>query len=408
MARSSTIATLTVENKLADPSLWHQPGGEVHLGCEHCVERDLCGGLRVGASIHNCMTLCCGQPDACKRYVCPMNPSRYAELVNEVGGFELRPYKGRGAHVVALPTYAPCILDAGNLAGPLHIPTVALSLYSVIDHRTGLAKYSSREEMLTAFKLYPHARVILAATGEDKRVENFWHVLRPKKTAESLKLLRPALVATPNFSMHADTVRHDNLLSMKRIAACFEDFASAGLPVALHPNGRTDTDFARWTSYLNESPGISTLAYEMGTMGRSASRRSWHAEQLIVLAKNVRRPLTLVVRGGTKHLSDLARVYHHVVLLDTTAHMKAKKRQAASIVNGTIAWMPSPTKRGESIDGILLRNIRATQRGIHRLLPRQVIPLDASVHSPTSPIEKDQSTSSRLWTNAHSAGELFT
>lgn len=367
MTQQTTITHLTVRGKLAEPTLWHQTGEEVKLGCTTCPELRWCGGLSIQASVFNCMDFCCGKPKTCRRYVCP-NQRRFSALVNEVGGFALPAYRQHVAQMIALPDYVPCILDAGDLTGPLPLPAVAISLYSVIDHRTGLSRFASRQEMLQRFKIHPDARVILTATGKDRRVENFWHVLRAKKTAESLRRLRPALIATPNFSMHADTVRHDNLLSMARITACFEEFAAARLPVAVHVNGRMPHDFLRWIEYLNSSPGIYAVSYEMGTMGRSAPRRAWHAEQLIALARGVDRPLTLLIRAGSSHLQELSAAFNRVIALDTSAHMKAKKRQSATRIAARVKWMSAHTAPGEAIDDLLLHNIRICRRATRELL----------------------------------------
>jgi len=367
---STTPVSLTIRRKLAEPFLWHQPGREIQLGCAACVDRDECGGLSTRAPIHNCLDLCCGKPESCRRYACPLNPERYNALVNEVGGLKLRPFRGRIASIPSLPDYIPCLLDSGSLHGPLHIPTVAVSLHSVIDRRTGLAKFSSREKLLARFKVYGDARLVLTGVGEDRYVEAFWAALLPKQTAISLKRLRPALITAPNFSLHADTVRHDNLVSMARIAACVEEFAVAGLPVAPHINARTPHDYERWAKYLVNSVDIGTIAFEMGTMGRSASRRAWHAAQIVGLARMVKRPLTLVVRGGTAHLSDLGSAFHRVMLLDTTPHMKAKMRQSASYSHGSMSWALAPTAAGEPVDEILLHNIRSCQRAFRATQPR--------------------------------------
>ncbi len=358
--------------KLADPSLWHQPGTEIGLGCVNCPELRFCGGLSIRAPVFDCMALCCGHPITCERYACP-NQSRYSNLVNEVDSLALRPYQHPVLPMRPLPEYVPCILDSSGLAGPLRLPAVAISLYSVIDLHTGLAKFASREQLLQQFGIDSRARLVLAATGKDNAVERFWHALRPKSTAESLQRLRPALIATPNFSMHCDTVRHDNLVSMKRISYCFEAFAGAGLPVALHVNGRTPYDFSRWTEYLVASPHIGVVSYELGTIGRSSTRRAWHVDQLVHMAENVGRPLTLALRGGWPHLLELSAAFDRVILMDTTAHMKAKKRQRGRRIGECLEWLPAPTAPNEPLDALVLHNIRVS-RAVRRASQRNVGP----------------------------------
>lgn len=367
MNQPQETTALTVRGKLTDPSLWHQSGQEMKLGCTMCPELRRCGGLSIAAPAFNCMDLCCGNPKGCRRYVCP-NQRRYSTLVNEAGGLDLRPYKGRVVPMLAIPDYVPCILDIGDLAGPLPLPVVAVSLYALIDSKTGLPRYDSRQDLLARFRIDPDARIVITATGKDRNVERFWHVFRAKKTAEALRRLRPALIATPNFSMHADTVRHDNLVSMSRIVSCFEEFAAAGLPTAVHVNGRAPHDFHRWIDYLNTSPSIYAVSYEMGTIGRSAPRRAWHAEQLAALARAVPRPLTLLLRGGFKHLPELSGAFSRIIVLDSSANMKAKMRRSAHRVTGRLCWSPCPTPEGQAIDELLMHNVRVCRRAARDLV----------------------------------------
>lgn len=380
MKQSNRTTPLTVLRKLADPSLWHQPGQEVKLGCTTCPELRLCGGLSIPAPAYDCMELCCGDPKSCRRYVCP-NQRRYSKLVNEAGGLDLRPYKGRVAPMLSIPDYVPCVLDIGDLAGPLQLGVVAVSLYDILDNRTGLPRYYSREELLSRFRIETSARVVITASGKDRNVERFWHVFRSKKTAEALRRLRPALIATPNFSMHTRTVRHDNLVSMSRIVSCFEEFAAAGLPTAVHVNSRAHHDFSRWIDYLNASPSIYAVSYEMGTMGRSARRRAWHAQKLVMLAHSVHRPLTLLLRGGSHHIPELQGAFARVIALDTSANIKAKMRQSARRIAGQLTWSPNPTPVGQPIDELFLHNIRVCGRSVrHSLRNLAVEPISDAMH----------------------------
>lgn len=368
MAGAAKATALTVDRKLADPDLWYQDGREVSLGCVDCPEEPWCGGLSTEAGLFNCMELCCGKPDVCERYACPRQ-DRYSALVNEVGGFDLTPYRQPVATPPTLPSYIPFMQDWYVLRGPIAAPAVAVSLFDLLDIKTGLAKFGSKREVLQRFKINPAAKLVITSTDKDRLVENVWWAMRPKDTAESIRRLHPAIVTTPNFSMHINAPRHDNLVSMARIAACFEEFAAAGLPVALHVNARTTTDFARWTEYLMGSHGIGLISYEMGTIGGSNKRRAWHAARLVELARAVPRPLTLLIRGGTAHLGELGEAFHRVIVSDTNPHMKAKKRQRASMEDGRVVWRTHHTAPGETIDALLIENVAVCRRAVRSALP---------------------------------------
>lgn len=116
------------------------------------------------------------------------------------------------------------------------------------------------------------------------------------------------------------------------------------------------------------SPQINAVAYEMGTIGRSAPRRAWHAQQLVALARNVHRSLTLVIRAGWSHLAELSSAFERVIMLDTTAHMKAKMRQSAVRTGCRLTWKSTPTAAGEAIDQLLRHNIRDSRRATRELL----------------------------------------
>jgi len=342
--------------------LCHNNQNSISLGCWRCPELGVCGGLAIKAPAFSCMAFCCNMPSTCTKFACPLQ-DRYSALVNEVSGFELTPYVGRVRSMSGLPEYVPCVLDRGGLAGPLPLRAVAISLYSIIDMKSGLSRFQTKEELLAHFRIESRSELILTASGHDRQVEGFWSAFKPKKTASSIARLQPSIISTPNFSMHVNAVRHDNLLSMARIRDCFASFAAAGLPVALHPNGRTDHDFKRWAIYIANSPGIHSITYEFATIGNS--RSGWHVDRLKELGKAANRPITLLLRGGFKHLQALSSSFTRIICVDTTPLMKAKNRQVGSYAGQLVSWTSSPTSAGEPIDEIFLHNIRAQSAALH-------------------------------------------
>lgn len=167
------------------------------------------------------------------------------------------------------------------------------------------------------------------------------------------------MVTTPNYSLFSNAPRWDDLHSMKRIALVHAEFQQAGLLSALHVNGRTKADFGRWGDLIAERPEITHIAYEFTTGAGRAERRNLHTRWLRGLAEHIGRPLTLVVRGGHELVPELAEAFAQVVILDTSAFMKAMKRQrAARRGNVGIEWLASPTGVDEPLDEIFEHNVQ--------------------------------------------------
>jgi hypothetical protein len=176
-----------------------------------------------------------------------------------------------------------------------------------------------------------------------------------------------SFTTTPNYSLFTDVPRWDDLHAMKRIALVQQEFQSEGLPAGLHVNGRTDTDFRRWTEYLVAHPEISHLAYELTTGTGWTGRQELHARWLCDLAAGVGRPLNLVLRGGIEVAGRLARSFAQVTVLDTTSFFKTMMRQRA-LLNGHLDWLPAPTDAGAPVDELLAENLSVIQSWIGKAL----------------------------------------
>ncbi len=134
---------------------------------------------------------------------------------------------------------------------------------------------------------------------------------------------------------------------------------SAGLAAALHVNARATQDWRRWRDFVVERPEVTTLAFEFATGAGKTPRLYWHADQLCRLADEVRRPLTLIVRGGKTVLTQLRRSYAEVSFLDATPFFKAVHRQMAYTgKNGKLTWRPMAGTGREAVSEILEYNFQ--------------------------------------------------
>ena len=165
-------------------------------------------------------------------------------------------------------------------------------------------------------------------------------------------------MTTPNYSVLTDVPRTDNLHAMKRILLAWTEMAAAGLPAALHVNGRTLHDFVRWGDLIAERPEIEILAFEFATGCGRGERIDWHVAQLCALAARVGRPLALVIRGGGRKLSELRRHFAHVSLIETEAFSRTIRRRRAYLTeSGRLKWAKFPTPKGAPLDDLLAHNV---------------------------------------------------
>lgn len=360
LIRVQSTSSDPLRNIRRERKLWHDEERNMpSLGCWSCPERPLCGGLQTRAGLFDCLSLCCGQPDNCDK-VCRNHPD-YADRVREVSTFALDTISR--SNIVSsppLPSVIPVIFHGHRRETPVQTAAVALSLYQMFNRRDGSLRFATHEALCAAFKIATGTPIVLTGTDRDPPLERWWS-LGERRRREIIRSARAAgviLSTTPNYSLFIDVPRWDDLHAIKRIGLVHYEFLSEGMPVALHINGRTDTDFRRWTEFVQARPEITHLAYEFTTGTGWAGRREQHAAWLAELAMQIGRPIDLVVRGGTEVLPALASVFSRVTVLDTTSFMMTMMRQRA-VPSGNFRMVsePAPTTKGEPLDGLLASNI---------------------------------------------------
>lgn len=356
-------------NPRRERRLWHDDSLRIgSLGCVRCPERAFCGGLEIKEPIFDCLDFCCQKPDRCDK-VCRNHPD-YAGHVREVSGLGLDNVPCSSAlPVFRLPRVVPMIFHGSSRLLALASDFVALPLAGMFNRRDGSPRHLFRESLCSAYGISTDSSIILSGTDVDAPLERWWGFGEPRRRELIRTLIRLGVTftTTPNYSLFIDVPRWDDLHSMKRIALVQQEFQSEGLPAALHVNGRTDTDFRRWTEYLVAHPEITHLAYEFTTGTGWAGRQELHATWLCELAANVGRPLNLVLRGGIEVAGKLARSFAHITVLDTTSFFKTMMRKRASL-NGRLDWHPAPTDAGAPVDNLLAENLSVVQSWIGKAL----------------------------------------
>lgn len=342
-------------------SLWHQSYLTSMLGCTTCRLAHVCGGLSVSAPHFSCHQMCTCAPDARCNFVCPSRVQSYVRYVREVGGFELHSIpRSDPVPISDLPQFVPMLYGRACRTTPLKARCVAVPLAALFSRRTGLMKYPSREALASAFLIDESCRLIISGVDVDQSLERYWQLARAANIVAGLAVLKPDLVTVPNFSLFVNAPREDNLHNMKRIALCWHEMASAGLPSALHVNARTDRDWERWAEFLACRPEIGAISFEFATGSRFPARGSWHADQLCRLSQRVGRELQLVLRGS-RYIDSLRGSYQRVTLIDTSVYVKSMRRQMLVRTDqGACRWERGWSLIGEPLDRIVDSNLEAS------------------------------------------------
>jgi hypothetical protein len=352
------------DNNRSNRGLAHRTELTMALGCTVCSDRELCGGLKTSDGLYDCSDLClCNSEEkkAACQFVCPSKSQEYTRRLHEVNSFDLSTV-GNVAPVPVphWPGIVPWIDGRGCLAGPLPLTEVAIPLRRLFHAGTGRAIDPDRNALAARFAIQVDTKLLVTGVSYEQPIEDFWSAARGSTFLSELAALRPGLVTTPNFSLFNDTPRDDNMYNMKRIAICWRELASYGIPTSLHLNARTDRDWERWTEFLVVHPEIASVAFEFGTGAAPLLRGRWYVRQLGKLADAVRRPLQLVVRGGRHFLMNLRSHFADVVLIATDPLMKARKRRRLTIrPNGQPTWQKVPYRKGEKLDKLFLKNVTA-------------------------------------------------
>lgn len=311
------------------------------FGCSVCADRNVCGGLHVASAAFDCLGYCCGGQDDCDS-VCPRNVAGFVARTREIAGFGLDNVGRAPRHSrPELPRLVPMVFHGSGRERRFAPPAVALKLYGLFDRSTGEVRFRDRAALARAFCIAPTTRLIVSGVEIDRPLERWWSLgydVR-QRILDCLVRYGVEAVTSPNYSLFSNTPRWDDLHSMKRIAICWQEMAAAGLRAALHVNARTTYDWRRWRDFIGERSEVNTIAFEFAVCGNDPGRRLWYAEQLARLADEVRRPLTLISRGGLNMLSVLKEGFTDVTFIDTTPFHKAVKRQLARPgPNGEVRW----------------------------------------------------------------------
>jgi hypothetical protein len=354
-----------MKNDIAQ-KLHHSPDLAVSLGCIHCPERELCGGLQVSGDHYDCLAFCtCSDPSSCE-LACPNNLEVYIARHQEVRGFSFEniPH-GPVLTFPQLPASVPIIYHGSKRHRPVKTDAVAVPLSYLFNRKTGALRFRSREDIADQFGFEHTAKLVILGVDQDDRIEDYWALRQAARTPERLAALRPDLITVPNFSLPLDVIRYDNLHNMKRIAICWSELMLVGIPTALHVNARTDRDWERWIEFIAQRREVGAVSFEFATGPARPKWGEWYASKLIELASAVPRRMHLITRGGYPYLPMLRNAFSKVVFIDSTSFMKTMKRKKLVLEPGKQPrWIDAKTGPREPLDNLLQINLENSKQVI--------------------------------------------
>lgn len=348
-----------------------RPHGRVASDCDKCLHFADCGGIEPELNLFNtdCVRAnCCrpwgpgteaGAPD-CDN-VCPNNP-KYLELLREVDGLSFHDLPVIPQSAVDLPRYVPLIYRRYASKVTVNWPVVALDTYEVVkvanDRMVTVA--DSPDSLRRDFGLAPDTAVMLRGVADDRPLERYWSYRRRDCVPRQLARLGVSCAVGPNFSHFLDVPRHDNLFNRKRQLLCLAEFVEAGLNPVPHLNAAQPGDWRYWGRFLAENPSITVVAVEFQTGNRSRCEGERAISELVRLQERAGRRLHPLVVGGTQFLERIAADFQAASFVDSTPFMKTVYRQAfvSIAATGKRRWRKSPTAPGESLDRLLVHNLR--------------------------------------------------
>jgi hypothetical protein len=315
------------------------------------------------------MDYCCGSPSECD-IVCPLAPQTFQNRIREIQSFDLSTIgRVQSLKTPNLPTVMPLIYHSYRRQRTLRADAVALSLYQLYDRRTGLPRYSSREQLAAAFRIDASSTLVLTGTDCDNTIENWWKIA-DDRLLRNFRQLGIDFVTTPNFSLFTNVPRWDDLHSIKRIALSWELIMRAGISAAPHINARNDTDYLNWTRFVVDHPEITHIAFEFGTGAGYKGRTDWHLAHLLRFAADVPRPLSILLRGRSV-APKLVRAFAHLTVIETDSFTKTIRRQRATLAGDDLRWSPNPTARFEPLDDLLAHNVASVRAATEAKLASQ-------------------------------------
>jgi len=335
-----------------------------HPGCGACSLLRECGGVDAQRSLWGCF-MDCQIPGRCEEnnWTCPCRRDTFVRRWREVGGLPFRPSTQLlpMAHA-ELPLYVPMIQHGKSRIRPFDIDAVALPTSDVIAKRRN-GHYGLRSctasDLRSEYLIDARTKVLLVSVSDDDPLEIYWENRRAYKTPAALAKVGLVGMTAQNFSFFSDAPRPHILWNRARMVRIAEELSDAGVPVVLHLNALTSSDWAFWADLLKQNPLMSYVAKEFQTGNRTPREGAEAINALRELQQRVGRTLHPIVVGGAQFVRTLGEEFARFTIVDSVPFMRTMYREKIVVLpGGRKKWRRFPTKRGEPLDELLAINVK--------------------------------------------------
>lgn len=286
----------------------------------------------------------------------------------------------RQDRLLRIPEYIPVIDHASRRTGGLEYPLVAIDTYKLLRTKDGrYAPLASDGRSLRAlFGLKSNTRILLRGVAKDKPLERYWKHRRTEHTPQLLSGLGIGMMIGPNFSHLLDVVRPDNMFNRKRQLICLDEINAAGINPVPHLNHAQPSDWNYWLDYLRANKDVLYVAKEFQTGNRNSVEGHKSLDQMRAIQDKLKRPLHLLLIGGSQFLEYAASGFEYLSLIDSMPFIKTIKCQRPEIANGKIEWNTEFKDQDAPLDELLQNNINFYAKWISSRLRKSRLHAKAS------------------------------
>lgn len=291
----------------------------------------------------------------------------FARRFNEVRGFGLEnvPRKPTPA-LPKLPSMVTILEGQVAQRRPVELEYAAIPLTRALTGRGRKTRAKTAAELKRDHGVLAKTGWVLTGIEDDRYVERSWGLSNLRTAFKAMTEAGAIFATSPNYSLYLDSPRQDNLHAIKRIAWMWYAMNEAGLPTALHINGRTDFDFERWAEFISARPEVTSIAFEFLTGAKQGADAERYIARLAALRARVARPLLIVVRGAAEYARRLERFFDQVLWLDATPYFRAMHRQEPTFgADEVLRYRPRQGNPDAPVGALFKRLVSAAERRYH-------------------------------------------